>query len=188
MTDHWWLYLWVFPVGLVVGSFLNVCVFRLPDGLSVVSPRSQCPSCQQPIAWFDNIPLISYIWLGRRCRHCQASISLRYPVIELMNGLGYMGIVATFGWTWAAGVYAVFFSALLVVAWIDLDHLIIPDVVSLPGIVMGLLAAATVLPIGLVNAVIGVVLGGGFFGCWPFSAPICSGKRVWGVGISNSWP
>jgi leader peptidase (prepilin peptidase) / N-methyltransferase len=182
MTDHWWLYLWVFPVGLVVGSFLNVCVFRLPDGQSVVSPRSQCPSCQQPIAWFDNIPLISYIWLGRRCRHCQASISLRYPVIELMNGLGYMGIVATFGWTWAAGVYAVFFSALLVVAWIDLDHFIIPDVISLPGIVIGLLAAATILPIGLVNAVIGVVLGGGILWVLAILSPYMFGKEGLGGG------
>ena len=117
MIDSLWLYLWVFPVGLVVGSFLNVCVYRVPAGQSVISPRSQCPACQTHIAWFDNIPLLSYIWLGRRCRHCQTSISIRYPVIELINGLGYVGVVATFGLTLAAGVYALFFSALLVVAW-----------------------------------------------------------------------
>ena len=182
MTDPWWLYLWVFPVGLVVGSFLNVCVFRLPEGQSVITPRSQCPHCQQPIAWFDNIPLFSYIWLGRRCRHCQGAISLRYPILELMNGLGYVGIVATFGWTWVAGVYAVFFSALLVVAWIDLDHLIIPDVISLPGIVMGLVAAATVLPIGLVNAVVGVVLGGGILWGLAILSPYMFGKEGLGGG------
>ena len=103
MIDSWWLYLWVFPVGLAVGSFLNVCVYRVPAGQSVISPRSQCPACHTPIAWFDNIPLLSYLWLGRRCRHCQTSISIRYPVIELMNGLGYVGVAATFGYTLAAG-------------------------------------------------------------------------------------
>lgn len=148
----------------------------------MVSPRSRCPHCQQPIAWFDNIPLISYICLGRRCRNCQGSISLRYPIMELMNGLGYVGIVATFGWTWVAAVYAIFFSALLVVAWIDLDHLIIPDVISLPGIVLGLLAAATILPIGFLNAVVGVVLGGGILWGLAILSPYMFGKEGLGGG------
>ena len=182
MTDSWWLYLWVFPVGLVVGSFLNVCIVRIPAGQSVVSPRSQCPSCQTPISWFDNIPIISYIWLGRRCRTCGNSISVRYPVIELMNGVGYVGVVAVFGWTWTAGVYAIFFSALLVVAWIDLDHLIIPDVISLPGIILGLLAAATVLPIGLINSLIGVLLGGGMLWILAILSPYIFGKEGLGGG------
>lgn len=182
MTDSWWLYLWVFPVGLVVGSFLNVCILRVPAGQSIISPRSQCPSCHQPIAWFDNIPIISYIWLGRRCRQCQAAISIRYPIIELINGLGYVGVVATFGWTLTAGVYAIFFSALLVVAWIDFDHLIIPDVISLPGIVIGLLAAATLLPIGFMNAIIGVVLGGGLLWALAILSPYMFGKEGLGGG------
>ena len=182
MTDSWWLYLWVFSIGLVVGSFLNVCVLRVPAGQSIISPRSQCPSCHQSIAWFDNIPVLSYIWLGRRCRHCQASISLRYPLIELMNGLGYVGVVATFGWTLTAGVYAIFFSALLVVAWIDFDHLIIPDVISLPGILLGLLAAATVLPIGFINSLIGVMLGGGMLWLLAILSPYVFGKEGLGGG------
>ena len=182
MIDSWWFYVWVFPVGLVVGSFLNVCVYRVPAGQSVISPRSQCPACHTPIAWFDNIPLLSYLWLGRRCRHCQTSISIRYPVIELMNGLGYVGVAATFGYTLAAGVYALFFSALLVVAWIDVDHLIIPDVISLPGIVIGLLAAATVLPIGMVNATIGVLLGGGILWILAILSPYLFGKEGLGGG------
>lgn len=182
MTASWWLYLWVFPVGLVVGSFLNVCIVRLPIGQSIVSPRSLCPTCHKPIAWFDNIPIISYIWLWGQCRQCQTPISIRYPVIELMNGIGYVGILATFGWTLAAGVYAVFLSALLVIAWIDLDHLIIPDVISLPGIALGLLAAATVLPIGFINSVVGVILGGGILWVLAILSPYLFGKEGLGGG------
>jgi len=182
MTDSLWLSLWVFPVGVVVGSFLNVCIVRLPAGQSVISPRSQCPSCHASIAWFDNVPIISYIWLGRRCRHCANSISVRYPVIELANGLGYVGVFAMFGWTVTAVVYALFFSALLVVAWIDVDHLIIPDVISLPGIAIGLLAAATVLPIGFMNALIGVLLGGGILWVLAILSPYIFGKEGLGGG------
>jgi leader peptidase (prepilin peptidase)/N-methyltransferase len=99
-----------------------------------------------------------------------------------MNAFGYVGVVATFGWTPAAVVYALFFSALLVVAWIDLDHLIIPDVISLPGIIIGLLAAATVLPIGLVNAIIGVLLGGGILWMLAILSPYLFGKEGLGGG------
>ena len=180
MAECGWLFLCVFPVGLVVGSFLNVCVFRLPVGQSIIFPRSQCPACQTPIVWFDTIPVLSYLWLGRRCRHCKGIISFRYPFIEFMNSVGYVGVVSTFGWTPAAGVYAIFFSALLVVAWIDYDHLIIPDVVSLPGIFLGLLAAATVLPITFINSLIGVLLGGGILWVLAMLSPLLFRKE--GVG------
>ncbi len=99
-----------------------------------------------------------------------------------MNALGYVAVVTTFGWTLVAGVYAIFFSALLVVAWIDFDHLIIPDVISVPGIVIGLVAAATVLPIGLVNAIVGALLGGGILWALAILSPYVFGKEGLGGG------
>lgn len=182
MIDFWWFHLWAFPIGLVVGSFLNICVFRLPTGQSVVSQMSQCPSCHSPMTWSDTIPVISYIWLGCRCRHCQTPISLGYPILELMNGLGYVGVVIVFGWTVAAVVYAIFYSSLLVVAWIDLDHLIIPDAISLPGIVIGLVAAVMVLPIGFMNSLIGALLGGGILWVLAILSSCVFGKEGLGGG------
>lgn len=182
MTDSFALYLGVFLVGLVIGSFLNVCIVRLPAGQSVITPRSRCPSCLTPVSWVDNIPVISYIWLGGRCRTCQGHISIRYPLVELMNGIGYMAIVAMFGFTPEAGVYAVFFSALLVVGWIDLDHFIIPDLISVPGIVLGLLASSTVLPTGFLNSVIGIVVGGGLLWVLAILSPYLFGKEGLGGG------
>lgn len=182
MTDSWWLHLCAFPIGLLVGSFLNICVSRLPDGQSVVFEISQCPSCHFPIAWSDNIPVLGCIWRGHRCRHCQSPISLRYPIIELLNGLGYVGVVIVFGWTVAAVVYALFYSSLLVMAWIDFNHFIIPDVISLPGIVIGLGAAVTVLPIGFMNSLIGVLIGGGILWFLDILSPYMFGKEGLGGG------
>lgn len=182
MTSTLWLYLAVFAVGLVVGSFLNVCIVRLPNGRSIIWPSSHCVACEKAIAWFDNIPLLSFLILGGRCRQCQARISVRYPLIELLNGLGYIAILAKFGMTPSAMVYAVFLSALLVVTWIDLDHLIIPDVISLPGIIVGFVCAATILPVGWLNSVIGILLGGGIL--WGLAAlsPHLFGKEGLGGG------
>ncbi|HXM44201.1 MAG TPA: prepilin peptidase, partial [Bryobacteraceae bacterium] len=119
--------------GLVIGSFLNVCVYRLPQDLSVVRPRSYCPACSYPIAWYDNIPLLSYALLRGRCRHCKAPISVRYPVVELMTG----GLFFVFVWRLGAGVPAVKFcllSALLVgLTFSDLEARILPDEFTLGG-------------------------------------------------------
>lgn len=148
-------------VGALIGSFLNVCIHRLPRGESVVRPRSRCPACSLPIRALDNVPVLSFLWLGGRCRRCRAAISYRYPAVEILNGIGYVLIWHRFGATLAAVVYAVFFSALLVVTFIDWDHQIIPNRITLPGIVIGLISAATVLAGGFADAVMGAVLGGG---------------------------
>jgi len=182
MSSTLWLYLVVLVIGLVVGSFLNVCIVRLPNGRSIVRPGSHCVGCQQPIAWYDNVPLISFVLLRGRCRHCQARISPRYPLIELLNGIGYLAILAKFGMTLPTIVYAAFFSSLVVVTWIDLDHLIIPDVISLPGIVVGFLCAATILPVGWLNSVIGIVLGGGILWMLAALSPHIFGKEGLGGG------
>lgn len=148
-------------VGALIGSFLNVCIHRLPRGESVVRPRSRCPACFLPIRALDNVPVLSFLWLGGRCRRCRAAISYRYPAVEILNGIGYVLIWHRFGATPAAAVYAAFFSALLVVTFIDWDHQIIPNRITLPGIVIGLISAATVLAGGFADAVLGAVLGGG---------------------------
>lgn len=148
-------------LGAFVGSFLNVCIHRLPRRESVVWPGSHCPACGAGVKPWDNIPLLSYLLLGGRCRACRAPISPRYPLIEAANALGYAGILWWFGAGWPAVVYALWFSALLVVSAIDLSHQIIPNVITFPGMVIGLLAAATVLPVGPVDSLLGILLGYG---------------------------
>lgn len=147
--------------GAVVGSFLNVCIHRLPRRKSVVWPASHCPSCASPIAAYDNIPILSYLLLRGRCRTCRALISPQYPIVELANGVGYGLILWQFGTGWPAAVYALLFSSLLVIAFIDFFHQIIPNVITLPGIALGLLGAITILPVGLLDSVLGILLGYG---------------------------
>lgn len=128
-------------VGLVVGSFANVCIHRLPLGLSVVRPRSRCPRCEAPIRALDNVPVLSYVRLRGRCRACAARISPRYPAVELANGLLYLAVAARWGPTPLAVVYMVFITALLVLTLIDFDHQILPDVITLPGTAFAIAAS-----------------------------------------------
>jgi leader peptidase (prepilin peptidase)/N-methyltransferase len=171
-----------FLFGALIGSFLNVCVYRLPRGQSIVWPSSYCPGCGSQIAPYDNVPVLSYLCLGGRCRTCQQSIPLRYPLIELLNGLGYVMILWQFGFTPVAVAYAVLFSSLVTVTWIDLSHQIIPDVITLPGIILGLVAGSTVLPTGLVNSIAGVAVGGGLLWILALASPYIFGKEGMGGG------
>ncbi len=172
----------VFLFGALVGSFLNVCIHRLPREESIVWPGSRCPTCGRSIAWYDNIPIVSYLLLAGKCRHCSSSISWQYPVVELANALGYVGLFWWFGLTWVAVAYAVFFSALLVITAIDFAHYIIPNVITLPGIGLGLVFAATFLPVGIVNALLGVLLGGGLLWFLAWISPYVFGKEGMGGG------
>lgn len=176
------LYLIVGLVGALIGSFLNVCIYRLPRHESVVWPGSHCPACSRPIAWYDNIPLVSYLFLVGRCRHCKVPIPFRYPVVEALNVLGYVGLLWFFGPSWPAVAYGLLYSALLVVAGTDLSHKIIPNVVTFPGIVVGLLSAATILPLGLVNGLIGLLVGGGVLWILAWVSPYLFGKEGMGGG------
>lgn len=126
----------MFVFGACIGSFLNVCIFRIPLKKSIVFPGSSCPKCHTPIPGYANIPILSFLFLRGRCRSCHAPISWRYPFIELMTGLFSIGLFTRFGITPAGGVWFLFVCTLLVVAFIDLDHQIIPDRISLPGIVV----------------------------------------------------
>lgn len=130
-----------FIFGLLIGSFLNVCIMRLPRGRSIVTPGSHCPRCRESIKFYDNIPVISFLLLRARCRTCGEPISWRYPIVELMNGLLYVWIVNEFWIGGEALLLMAFCSSLIVITFIDYDHQIIPDVISLPGILIGITMA-----------------------------------------------
>jgi leader peptidase (prepilin peptidase)/N-methyltransferase len=147
-------------LGLAVGSFLNVCVHRLPRGQSLNFPPSRCPHCEYRLRWFDNIPVVSYLMLGGRCRQCRARISIRYPIVELVTMALFVVHGLAFGWTPLLIPRLAFACAMVVLFAIDLEHQLLPNVITLPGIVIGLIAS-TVLPPGLVDALIGVLVGGG---------------------------
>jgi leader peptidase (prepilin peptidase)/N-methyltransferase len=161
----------VFIFGALVGSFLNVCIYRIPRGLSIVYPSSMCPSCNTAIRPWDNIPLVSCILLGGKCRHCRTRISWRYPLVELLNALLYTGVLWRFGPGWHTPVFFIFCSALVVITFIDIDFQIIPDQITLTGIPVGLIAGSLILPdpflrdmsLGFNASAIGMLAGGGLF-------------------------
>jgi leader peptidase (prepilin peptidase) / N-methyltransferase len=128
----------MFVLGLAFGSFLNVCIYRLPLGLSVVSPRSACPHCKRPIVFYDNMPVLSWLLLRGRCRHCKAKISPRYLFIELLTGVLFVGCYAYFGLTLATLKYCVFGFLLLGLIFTDAETKLLPDKLTLPGLVLGL--------------------------------------------------
>jgi len=147
-------------LGLAVGSFLNVCIHRLPRKSSIVQPASSCPHCGYVLRWFDNIPVLSYAILGGRCRKCRAGISIRYPIVEVLTMVIFVAHYLAFGLDIILVPRLLFACALLVLFAIDLEHHLLPNVITLPGIVVGL-AFSALLPPGLIDAVIGVLAGGG---------------------------
>jgi len=169
-------------LGALVGSFLNVCIHRLPRGGSIVWPSSQCPSCRTPIRLSDNVPIVSFVVLGGRCRACRAPISWQYPVVEAATAVGFAVLVWRFGLTGVAATYAVLLCALIVITGTDLSHRIIPDAITLPGMVIGLVASATTLPVGFINGLLGLLVGGGvlWFAAW--MSPYLFGKEGMGGG------
>ncbi len=167
---HFWSLVF-FVLGCIVGSFLNVCIHRLPLGLSIVTPPSHCPHCKYSIPWYLNIPLVTWMALRGRCKNCGAPISPRYFIVELLTGIAFLGCWLAFGEKSAAMalVYAIFLAGLIAATFIDFEHFIIPDEITLGGIVAGL-AASLLLPSlqgertpgwGMLQSVIGVVAGAG---------------------------
>jgi leader peptidase (prepilin peptidase) / N-methyltransferase len=130
--------------GLLIGSFLNVCIYRWPRDLSVVSPRSHCPECEQGIAWFDNVPVLSYLLLRGKCRHCATSIPWRYPAVEIITGLLFAFLVWRFGLTVNAVRYFILCAMLVTLAFADAETRILPDEFTLGGLVVGAIFAAFV--------------------------------------------
>ena len=152
----------IFIFGSFIGSFINVCVYRLPSSKSITRPsRSVCPKCNTPIPFYDNIPILSYFLLRARCRSCDAAISFRYLLVEVMSGMVALIVLFTFGLTLEGLVYFAFISSLLVITFIDIDHKIIPDVITLPGIPLGILASFALPAVTLKDSSLGLLLGGG---------------------------
>jgi leader peptidase (prepilin peptidase)/N-methyltransferase len=150
-------------LGLVIGSFLNVVVARLPERRSLWAPRSACPGCGAPLAWRDNIPLLSFALLRGRCRACAMPIAWRYPVVEAATGALFGAAGARFGPTPDLVIAMLLLGALVAVTAIDLQHQIIPDAITLPGIATGLLASLATSRVSVLDALIGSAVGGGLF-------------------------
>ncbi|MGA2030020.1 MAG: prepilin peptidase [Verrucomicrobiota bacterium] len=170
MPFHFWSLVF-FALGCIVGSFLNVCIHRLPLGMSIVSPKSHCPHCKYSIPWYLNIPLLTWMALRGRCKNCGAPISPRYFIVELSTGIAFLGCWLVFGEKSAllAIVYAIFLAGLIVATFIDFEHFIIPDEITLGGIVVGFAASffllslhnANSLAAGMWQSLLGVVVGAG---------------------------
>jgi leader peptidase (prepilin peptidase)/N-methyltransferase len=169
LLPSWAAGLWWFALGSVIGSFLNVCIWRLPREQSVVRPRSRCPACEHPIAWYDNIPLVSFARLGGKCRHCRSRIRWRYPLVEAVTGAAVVAVVWRFGLSAQALVYAALVCGLVAVTFIDLEFQIIPDEISLGGLALGV-GVSLLLPslhgtesrwLALGRSLLGAAVGGG---------------------------
>jgi len=180
-----------FVFGAVVGSFLNVCIARIPKGESIVQPPSHCPSCQARIPVYCNVPLLSYVCLLGRCRSCAKPISLRYPLVELLTAVVSLSLMRRFGVSYSFFVIFLFAAALIVISFIDLDVRIVPNVISMPGIVLGLFFAVLgyfffddaieVLPSPL-SSLIGILVGGGFLYAIAWGYEKVTGVEGMGLG------
>lgn len=135
-----------FAFGAVIGSFLNVVIYRLPEGLSLISPGSRCPSCETSIRWYHNVPVVGWFVLRGRCRDCGEAISRRYPAVEALTGLLFLAAYATYGVSWRTLLTMAFLAALVAVTFIDIDHFRIPDKIVLPGAIVGLAASVAITP------------------------------------------
>ena len=162
------------------GSFANVVIYRLPKGESVVKPRSYCYSCKKQVAWYDNIPVLTWFILRGKCRHCDAKFSIRYPIVEFLMGSLFAALYFHLGLSWTLLEYIIFGFALLTACIIDLDHMILPDEFTLSGIVIGLLGAALNPEREFMPAFWGVLIGGGFL--WAIAAIYFAIKKQEGMG------
>lgn len=171
MTEFWaiyWLAL-VFIIGLCFGSFLNVCICRIPQGQSVAWPPSACPNCKARIKWYDNIPLLSWFLLGAKCRKCKLPIAIIYPVVEMLTGMFFLTLFLIYRFTWFTPIYQLAVFGLLLGTFIDLEHMILPDRVTIGGMIIFPIISVLFPPLhgeftwqgGLTASVIGLVAGFG---------------------------
>ena len=156
-----WVEILFAVLGAAIGSFLNVLIHRLPEEQSIVFPASRCPRCGRAIRFYDNIPVLSYILLRGRCRDCGEKIALRYPLVEAITAAFSLLLFWKYGVTFQWLFSFAFVCALIVITFIDLDHQIIPDVISLPGIPIFFLAAVFVMKLRFLDAFLGFLIGGG---------------------------
>lgn len=177
-----------FIMGAMIGSFANVVIYRLPLSLNLVSPRSHCAKCKTPIAWFENIPMVSFLFLRGRCRYCGISIGWIHPLIELTIGLLAMACVIRFGVTFQTFFFFTLLTALLIASMIDLEHRIIPDSISMGGAIVGFLVAVIFQwadkpwHISGIDSMIGLVVGGGFLWSIAWGYEKLTGREGMGFG------
>ncbi|MHB8962691.1 MAG: prepilin peptidase [Saccharofermentanales bacterium] len=159
----WTIYFGIilFLFGLIMGSFYNVCIYRIPEGLSIITPPSHCGNCNHRLGALDLIPVVSWLALGRKCRYCHAPIAWRYPLVELLTGVLFASLFLKFGLTWELPFYLVFVSILIMVTFIDIDHRIIPDRFVLAGLALAIGSLFTPWAISWKDALIGAAIGGG---------------------------
>ncbi len=190
--------------GLVIGSFLNVVILRLPQGISISTPRSHCPQCKRLIPWYDNVPILSYVILRGHCRRCGKKISARYPFIEALSGVVSVLLYFKFGWSVEWAIYLAFSATMIVLAFIDLDHRILPDPITLNGIWLGVLVSVylaqpsplvarllrtagleitNALVIALVASLIGALVGGGLL--WGVAEAYLRLRGIEGMGFGD---
>jgi leader peptidase (prepilin peptidase)/N-methyltransferase len=169
-------------IGACVGSFLNVCIHRLPLRESLVWPASHCTSCQRPLSWFENIPLLSWLALRGRCRSCRARISATYPIVEAVTAAVFVGSYFVYGWTPLLAARLLFACALIVLFVIDLRHKILPNAITLPGIVIGFVLSLA-LPPGWLSSAIGIAAGGGVL--WLIAEAYFRARGVEGLGMGD---
>lgn len=175
--------------GALVGSFLNVVILRVPERRSIAYPGSHCPKCFEAIRWFDNIPVLSWLALRGKCRRCKQAISIRYPAIEALNSVLFVALFWRFGLHVETAVYFVFVATLVALTFIDVDHRIIPNVISIPGIVIGVALAFVVphvqgewLPVSWQASLLGALVGGGALFAVAMMAELVFRKEAMGMG------
>ncbi len=177
------LHVFTFILGACIGSFLNVVIYRLPADESLVYPGSHCPSCNTEIKWYDNLPILSYLWIRGHCRFCGTGISIQYPLIELFVGLLSLGLFMRYGVSVIYPVYFLFLAGLVVASVTDLYYRMIPDVISIGGIPVGILASLIPgMPTYWADALIGAALG--FLVLWSVAAgyKLLTGREGMGMG------
>ncbi|PLX96976.1 MAG: prepilin peptidase [Desulfuromonas sp.] len=176
------LWLLVFVLGAVIGSFLNVCIYRIPARKSVVFPPSHCFKCDTSLRWYHNIPILSFLSLRGHCAFCGATFSWRYPAIETLNGALFCLVFYYARFSWVTLVLFLFVSALVVVTFIDLDHQIIPDVITLPGIPVGFLCSFVIPWVSWQDSLLGITVGGGSLFLIAFLYELLTKKEGMGGG------
>jgi leader peptidase (prepilin peptidase) / N-methyltransferase len=193
----WLFYFSLLLLGLILGSFYNVCIYRLPREESIVWPGSHCPICRHPLSILDNLPLVSFLLLKRTCRYCHGPISYQYPLVEAVSGLGTVLIGWKFGLSWLFPQALLLFGLLLIISVIDLFHRIIPNVLTYPGIVVGWIFSWLIGLPGWQSSLIGIGVGGGLLWLLAFGYERLAHKEGLGggdikllamIGAFQGWP
>ncbi|MDD5230607.1 MAG: prepilin peptidase [Candidatus Marinimicrobia bacterium] len=176
------IYVILFIAGAIAGSFLNVLIYRLPRNLSIIRPPSHCPHCTNPIRFYDNLPIISYLILRGKCRHCDHKISGRYPLVEILTGLAFVMLFYKFGWTTSAYFYGILLVYLIVIVFIDIEFHKIPNILILTGLLCGVTLLLISTPRNPIDAGLGLLVGAGIMFFWSVFGRLLFKKECLGGG------